>query len=132
MKRFGIRVLVNLISSAIALLVAGLLLPKVSLHLGGFVIAVLVFTAAQAIIGPLVSRTVRAHADALTGGVGIISTLIALLVSTVVSNGIQIRGIGTWIAAAVIVWLVTALATALVPFALQKAGMSGAREGDAR
>lgn len=130
MKRFVVRILVHVISAAIALLVVGLVLPNVTLHLGGFVVAVLVYTAAQAVIDPLVSRLVASRADALLGGVGIISTFVALVVSSLVSNGIEISGIGTWIAATVIVWLVTALATIFVPRLLAKTWL-GERPADA-
>ena len=39
----------------------------------------------------------------------------ALLLASLLSNGLSIRGIGSWIAATAVVWLVTAVATVLLP-----------------
>ena len=43
------------------------------------------------------------------------STFAALLLASLFSNGLSIRGVGSWIAATVVVWLVTALATVVLP-----------------
>ncbi|GAB88113.1 hypothetical protein [Gordonia rhizosphera] len=128
MIRILIRTLVYLISAAIGLLVADLILDDLAIHWGGFIVAVVVFSAAQLILGPFILKVVKNNAEAFLGGVGLVSTFVALLLATLVSNGIDITGAATWIAATVIVWLVTALATMFVPFLLVKAGISRARE----
>ncbi len=130
MIRILIRTLIYLISAAIGLLVADLILNDLAIHWGGFIVAVLVFSAAQLILGPFILKVVKNNAEAFLGGVGLVSTFVALLLATLVSNGIDITGVATWIAATVIVWLVTALATMFVPFLLVKAGISRARENN--
>ena len=50
------------------------------------------------------------------GGVALIATLIALIVTDLLSDGFSIDGVGTWIAATVIVWLGGLLAAFILPF----------------
>jgi len=42
--------------------------------------------------------------------------LVALIVTDLVSDGLSISGIGTWIAATVIVWIAALLAAFVLPF----------------
>ncbi len=132
MIRILVRALVYLISAALGLLVASLILDDFHVHAGGFLLAVLVFAAAQMILSPFIVKFVRRNAEAFIGGVGLVSTFVALLLATLLgSDGIQIDGVTTWIAATVVVWLVTALATLFVPYLLVKAGVKQARENRA-
>ena len=52
----------------------------------------------------------------MLGGVALIATLVALIVTDLVSDGLSISGIGTWIAATVIVWIAALLAAFVLPF----------------
>jgi uncharacterized membrane protein YvlD (DUF360 family) len=113
--RFLLRVAVFLGSSAIGLLVAGWLVPGVSLSVLGFVTAVVIFTVAQGILSPFFLKMASRYASAFLGGIGLVSTFVALLLASLLSNGLSIRGVGSWIAATVVVWLVTALATVVLP-----------------
>lgn len=115
MIRFLLRIAVFVGSSAIGLLVAGWLVPGVSLSVWGFVTAVVIFTVAQAILSPFFLKMASRYASAFLGGIGLVSTFAALLLASLLSNGLSIRGIGSWIAATVVVWLVTALATLVLP-----------------
>lgn len=115
MIRFLLRIVVFLGSSAIGLLAAAWLVSGVSLSALGFLTAVAIFTVAQAILSPFFLKIASRYASAFLGGIGLVSTFVALLLSSLLSNGLIIRGIGSWIAATVVVWLVTALATMLLP-----------------
>ncbi|MBV5241977.1 phage holin family protein [Mycolicibacterium sp. PAM1] len=115
MIRFLLRIAVFLGSSAIGLLAAGWLVPGVSLSVWGFVTAVVIFTVAQAILSPFFLKMASRYASAFLGGIGLVSTFAALLLASLLSNGLSIRGIGSWVAATVVVWLVTALATLVLP-----------------
>ena len=46
----------------------------------------------------------------------LIASLIALIVANVISDGLNISGVGTWVAAAVIVWIASLLAAFILPF----------------
>lgn len=113
--RFLLRVAIFLGSSAIGLLVAGWLVPGVSLSVLGFFTAVAIFTVAQAILSPFFLKMASRYASAFLGGIGLVSTFVALLLASLLSHGLSIRGIGSWIAATVVVWLVTAVATVVLP-----------------
>ena len=115
MIRFLLRVAVFLGSAAIGLLVAAWLVPGVSLSALGFITAVVIFTVAQAILSPFFLKMASRYASAFLGGIGLVSTFVALLLASLLSNGLSIRGTGSWIAATVLVWLVTALATVVLP-----------------
>lgn len=115
MIRFLIRIAVFLGSAAIGLLAAGLLVPGVSLSPWGFIAAVVIFTVAQAVLSPLFLKMASKYASAFLGGIGVVSTFVALLLASLLSNGLSITGVGSWIAATVVVWVVTALATVVLP-----------------
>jgi hypothetical protein len=118
--RFLLRTAIFLGSSAIGLLVAAWLIPGVSVSVSGFITAVVIFTVAQAILSPFFLKMASRYASAFLGGIGLVSTLAALILASVFTNGLSIRGIGSWVAATVLVWLVTALATLLLPMLLLK------------
>ena len=115
MVRLLLRAAVFLGSSAIGLLVAALLVPGVSVSVVGFITAVVVFTLAQAILSPFIFKMASRYASAFLGGIGLVSTLVALILAAALTHGLSIRGIGSWLAATLVVWLVTALATLLLP-----------------
>lgn len=115
MIRFLLRIAVFLGSSAIGLLVAALIVPGVTLRPLGFLTAVVIFTVAQGLLSPFFLKMATRYASALLGGIGLISTLAALILASLFSSGISIDGIGSWVAATVVVWLVTALATLILP-----------------
>lgn len=116
MKRMLVRVALFLGSGAVALLVAWSLLGEdFRLSVLGFVTAVIVFSLAQVVVAPVVDKLARRYAEPLLGGVGLISTFLALWVATLLSGGLRINGVSTWIAATLIVWLVTALCALVVP-----------------
>jgi hypothetical protein len=120
MKTLLLRAAVFLGSSAIGLVIAAWLIKGVSLSVYGFVVAVVVFSVAQAILAPFIAKMAKRYASALLGGIGLVSTLVALLLASLFSNGLRISGVGSWIGATVVVWLVSALATILLPMLLLK------------
>ena len=109
MIRLLIRAGVSVGSAALGLLLSAWLLNDFHVQFSGFVIAVLVLATAQSILAPIVTRLAQRHAAALLGGVGIVSTLLALLLANLVPNGITVTNTFTWVVAALIVWACTAL-----------------------
>lgn len=129
MIRFALRALIFFASAAIGLLVAALLLDDVEVTLSGFLIVVVVFAVLQSVLGPFIAKVAAKNATAFLGGIGLVTTFVALLVSTLVSDSLDIDGgVVTWIAATVIVWLVTALATVLLPVFLIKEAVEEHRD----
>jgi len=113
--RFLLRIAVFLGSSAIGLLAASWLVSGVTLRPHGFITAVVIFTVAQGILSPFFLKMASRYASAFLGGIGLVSTFAALFLASLFSSGISIRGIGSWVAATVVVWLVTAIATLILP-----------------
>lgn len=125
MVRLLLRGVVFLASSAIGLLVAAWLIPGVSVTVSGFVVAVVVFSVAQAILSPFIFKMASRYASAFLGGIGLLSTLVALILASVLTHGVSIRGLGSWVAATVVVWLVTAAATLMLPLLVIREKRSG-------
>jgi hypothetical protein len=128
MIRLAIRAAVFLASAAIGLLVAMAVVDDMTINWSSFVIVVVVFALLQSILTPFITQAAQRNAPALVGGVGLISTLISLLLTALISDGLEIDGAGAWLRAALIVWLVTMVATLLLPIILVKAGISAAAE----
>lgn len=120
MVRLVLNTLVFLGSAAIGLLVAAWLVPGVRVSVSGFIVAVAVFALAQAVLAPFIAKMASRYASAFLGGIGLLSTFVALLLASVLTHGLAIRGAGSWIAATVVVWLVTAIATLLLPLLVVK------------
>ncbi|MFC7788524.1 phage holin family protein [Microbacterium sp. MAHUQ-60] len=118
MTRFLIRIAISLGTVAVALLVCFWALPDFDLSLSGFLTAVLVFAIAQAALTPLIFNLARKHANAILGGVGLVSTFVALLIASLFPGGLHIFGVATWILATLIIWIITALGTWLLPLIL--------------
>ena len=125
MVRLLIQIAISLVTAAIALLVAAWILPDFGLELSGFLIAVAVFTIAQAILAPFIFNVARQHASALLGGIGLVSTFVALLVASFFPGGLQISGVITWILATLIIWIITALGAWLLPLIFLKKRAAG-------
>lgn len=109
MIRFLISTAIFVGTSAAGLLIAGWLIPGVTLRPAGFLTAVIVFSLCQGLLGPLVFKTTRKYASAILGGIGLVITGIALAIASLNEGGLTISGISAWIPATLVVWLVTAL-----------------------
>lgn len=115
MTRFLISVLVWVTSSAVGLLVAQGVLGDMTVDALSFVFVAVLFAAVQALLAPFLTKMTTRYAPALVGGVGLFTTFLALVVTATVSDGLRIRGFDTWVYASLIIWLVTMLATLLLP-----------------
>ena len=114
-----IRALIFLVSAALGLIAADLILEGFTLHWDdwwGILLAVVIFAVLQSVLAPWLLKITRRHANALIGGIGLLSTFVALLIAVLVpAAGIGIDGPVAWIVGTLIVWLVTALASWLLP-----------------
>ena len=63
----------------------------------------------------LILKLPRVYASLLLGGTGLALTLVALIVASVLTHGLTIRGIASWVAATVVVWLVTTVRAISLP-----------------
>lgn len=127
MVRMLISLVIRLGANAIGLLVAAWILDDLTIDGPAFVIAVAIFTGVEVLVQPLLASIAIKQAQVLMGGTALIATFVGLLVTTLISDGLSITGVGTWVAATVIVWLAALLAGLLLPLIFVKSRVSEAR-----
>ena len=112
------RTAIGLLGNAVGLIVASLIFDGFSINVTGFVVSLIVFTVALALLTPFLANMFRRNqsSSAALGGVALIATLAALIVTDLFSDGLDISGIGTWIGATVVVWLASLVAVFVLPF----------------
>lgn len=120
MVRLLIRLTIFLGSAAIGLLAAAVVLTKMTVQASGFLLTMLVFAVIQMVITPFFAKLTARHARPFLGGVGLITTYVALLAASLFTDGLSIDGVATWVYATLIVWVVTAIATLALPLAFLK------------
>ena len=118
MIRLVVRTFIILVGNAVGLIVASLVLDGFHINVTGFVLSLIIFTLAVALLTPFLASVMQRNRSnsAAVGGVALISTFAALVVTDLLSDGLDISGVGTWIAATVIVWLAALLAVFILPF----------------
>ena len=116
MIRLLVRVVVAVAANAVGLLVAAALLDGVHLNGGAFVLAVVIFTAVAALLQPFLFMQMRRRMVVALVVAPLLATLVSLIVTDLLSDGLTINGAGTWIGATVIVWLTALLAAFILPF----------------
>jgi hypothetical protein len=107
-----------LIGNAIGIVVAAAVLDDMTLNGAAFVVDVVVFTLAFVIVQPLAVKMALRHSSTLAGGSALLATLVALIVSDVLSDGLSISGVTTWLLATLIVWITSVLAGVLLPMVM--------------
>ena len=118
------RSLMYVVSAGLGLIAADLLLEGFQIQWDkwwGFVVCILIFALLQSILAPWVSKIADRYAPVLMGGIGIFSTLIALVVVVLLPiGGLRIVDLTGWLLGSVIVWLVTAVGSVLLPLLFLK------------
>lgn len=120
MMRFLLTLVVSFAANALGLLVAATLLEGMSVSGTAFVIAVGIFTLVAAVVGPMIRQAAVKNAQALLGGTALVATFVGLLVTSLLSDGLRIEGVSTWVLATVIVWVAALLATLVLPLIFVK------------
>lgn len=118
------RGLMYVISAGLGLIVADALLDGFQIKWDkwwGFVICILIFAILQSVLAPWVGKLADRYAPVLMGGIGIFSTLIALVIVVLLPiGGLRIVDLTGWLLGSVIVWLITALGSVLLPLIFLK------------
>jgi hypothetical protein len=116
--RFLVRTAIVLVGNAVGLIVASLVFDDFEIDITGFILSLIIFTVVAALMTPFLESTFRRgrSTSAAVGGVALISTFVALVVTDVFSDGLSISGVGTWIGATVVVWLGSLIAVFVLPF----------------
>jgi len=86
---------VTVLANAVALIAGALLLEDMGLEVTGFILALLIFTGVSMLASPLIRQTALTKAPVLLGSTALISTLAALIVTAIISDGLRINGLTT-------------------------------------
>ena len=116
MIRLLVRTAIAVGANAVGLIVAAAVLDGFSLDFASFVVAVVIFTIVFAVLTPFLAVQLRRLGNGAIGATALIATLVSLVITDLLSDGLSISGLGTWIAAAVIVWLAALVAAFVLPF----------------
>jgi len=120
MVRFFASFAISLVANAIGLLAASALLSGFSIEGISFVVAVAIFTLSTVILGPFILSMALKNATFLVGGIALVTTLVGLIVTNLVTDGISISGLSTWIVATLIIWVFSVAANLVLPLFLFK------------
>lgn len=115
MIRFLISTAAYLIANGVGLLVAVFLLPGFSIDVLAFIVAVLIFSAVQTVLGPLITKVSFKSFPQLMGGIALVTIFIGLGITAAIMPGMAIGGIANWLAATLLVWIGSLLASILLP-----------------
>ena len=114
MIRMLIRIGIALLGAAIGFIIAALVLDDMTLDGAAFLIAVGIFVVLTAVLEPLIEKIGDEHLSIVSMFSSLITTFLALLITELVSDGLNITGSVTWVLATLIVWASTALATLIL------------------
>lgn len=118
---------VSVLADAVALLITAQLLDDMALDLSGFLLAVALFAITGTLIEPLLRQVAVRNAPALLGSTALLATLVSLVVTAWVGDGLRIDGAATWVLATVLVWLIAVAARMLLPLVIFKKTLAAAR-----
>jgi len=124
MVRLIAATVVELVANAIGLLVAKWLLPGFVITPAGFLWVIVIFTAARFILAPLIFKLSFKYVRAITGGIALVTTFVGLLVTTWLTDGLQITGFSTWVIATLVVWLFGVIAVLVLPLVIFKKALA--------
>lgn len=120
MIRLLARITLSILSNAFGLFMASVFVDGFSIDGISFVIAVAIFSLATLILGPLIMKIALQNANYLMGGIALVTTFVGLVITDIVSDGISINGLSSWIIATLVVWVFSVIGSVLLPMILFK------------
>jgi hypothetical protein len=114
--RWIVRTGILLVANAIGLIVASIFLRGVEINVTGFLVALIIFTVAAALLTPFFRKQLEQRNSAAVGGVALIATLVSLVITVIVSNGLEVHGVGGWLGGTVIIWVASLAVAFILPF----------------
>jgi hypothetical protein len=127
MLRLLAAIVLHLLANAAGLAIAAIVLEGFSIGATTFIVVVAVFSAIEFVLAPLVTKMSLQYAPALRGGLALVTTLVGLLVTTLLTDGLRIEGLSAWVVGTLIVWLGGVVAALVLPLFLFKKATSSRR-----
>jgi putative membrane protein len=113
-RGLGIRILLSLAASAIGLALCALLLDGFDISTVSFPFAVLVFAVVNLLVEPIVSFALFRWVHAAIGLLALVVNAFTLWLTDVLTTGIDIDGLDTYVLATILIWVVN-VALDLIP-----------------
>jgi hypothetical protein len=86
----------------------------------GLLLEVAIFTGVMVLVELLLRRLTPMQGRVFLSGAALVATVIALVVTTAVTNGLKISGASTWFLAIVLMWGVPVIVRLLLPLLIFK------------
>ncbi|PRY23846.1 superfamily IV 4 TMS phage holin [Aliiruegeria haliotis] len=129
MVRTLISAAIYILAHAVGLLVASLVLgDSFTFTAKGFIVATLLLSLIEIVVGPLITRMSEKNIPALKGGVALVTTFVGLLITNAIVGGMQIQGISTWLIATLLVWIGALIAGIVLPMIMAKKTVEAHRQ----
>lgn len=125
MDRLLVNAGITVLANALALVVGSLLIDGFSLDVAGFAIALLIFTVVQVLLEPVLRSVAKDRAPLLVGLSALIATLVSLVVTSIVADGLDIDGVLTWVIVAAVVWAIALVAKLIMAKLLFRSLLEG-------
>ena len=131
MLRLLATVCLYVLGNAIGIFVASYVLEGFSINFLSLITVAVIFTVIVVVATPLLVKISLRQVPQLTGGIALVATFVGLFGATLLSDGITITGVTTWILAPLIVWLISLIAGLVLPLFLFKKTLEKHQESKA-
>ena len=98
------KIVVSLVVNAATLLIAAVVLDDFTIDELTFPIVVVIFTIIELIARPALETVIDENVQWAASFVGLVAAFVTLLVTDLVSDGLNIEGLSTWLIATLVVW----------------------------
>lgn len=110
-----VRAVARLAAWTIGLLVAAWVVPGVTVSASGVIFAVVIFSLAQTTLSLWILKLPHGWAPLVLGSTGFVLTVAAMELASVFTHGLSVFGMASWLAATILVWLMTTIGAILLP-----------------
>lgn len=110
-----VRAVARLAAWTIGLLVAAWVVPGVTVSASGVTFAVVIFSVTQTTLSLWILKLPHGWAPLVLGSTGFVLTVVAMELASVFTHGLSVFGMAPWLAATILVWLMTTIGAILLP-----------------
>lgn len=128
MVRFLARMALMVLANAGGLIIARVILPGLHIDIVGFTLSVLVFTGIMLLFEPFVLKMAIKYMPVLRGGIALVTTFVGLFLTTILTSGLRVEGLTTWVLAPLVIWISVIIMGIVLPMVLFKNILSGVKE----
>jgi putative membrane protein len=122
------RLILSLLANAVGLLAAAYFLDGFSIDTLSFISVVVILSLIITILSPLITKIAFTSAPYLMGGIALISTLVGLIITNIISDGLTITGLSTWVLASLVIWVFSIIASVVLPLFIFKKTLKARKE----